>query len=73
MTDINLNSAECIKTQANIGETVYHNICTGAIQTVNWGSADWLAAAGLTAVVIFIIGMFAGLGVMLFKDVFYRY
>ena len=73
MTDINLNSAECITTQANIGSTVYHNICTGATQTVNWGSADWLAAAGLAAVVIFIIGMFAYIGAMLFRDTIYRY
>ena len=73
MTDINLNAAECIRSQENIGNTVYHNICTGATQTVNWGSADWLAAAGLAAVVIFIVGMFACLGVMLFKDTIYRY
>ena len=73
MTDINLNAAQCITTQANIGSTVYHNICTGATQNVPWGSADWLVAAGLAAVVIFIVGMFACLGVMLFRDTIYKY
>lgn len=69
MTDLNINAAECITTQSNIGETVYHNICSGATHVVPWGSADWFSAAFLGALILFMVLVFGLLGVMLFKSV----
>ena len=31
----------CLQKTNDIGQTIVHNICTGAITTVPWGSADW--------------------------------
>lgn len=58
MTDINLNSAECIRTESGIGETVYHNICNGATNTVPWGDADWVGFYSLVGFVGVIILLF---------------
>jgi len=33
---------ECIQTQSNIGETIYHNICQGTEYIVPWGGMDWI-------------------------------
>ena len=69
MTDINLNAAECIRTQENIGNTAYHNICSGVTQIVPWGSADWVGNIVFLCLLIFVIALFAMLGVMLYKTV----
>lgn len=69
MTDLNINSAECITPQSNIGETVYHNICSGVTHVVPWGTADWLAYALLGAIILLILGVFVFVGVMAFKSV----
>jgi hypothetical protein len=41
-TDIAFNHSDCLRSQSNIGETVVHNICTGAQYTVPWGAIDWI-------------------------------
>lgn len=73
LTDLNINSAECIAPQSNIGETVYHNICSGVTHVVPWGSADWFSAAFLGALILFLIVVFGLLGVMIFKTVIDTY
>jgi hypothetical protein len=42
--NFNANINECIKDVANIGETIYQNICTGQITAVPWGTRDWFNA-----------------------------
>lgn len=64
--DINFNATECLRTATDIGVERVHNICTGTVTAVEWGSADWalaivfgslMAAAALvvSAIVILII------------------
>lgn len=45
--NLNHNAAECIKSAAKFGETVYTNICNGIVSTVAWGGVDWLGFIGL--------------------------
>lgn len=51
LTDLNINSAQCIRAESGIGETVYHNICNGATNTIPWGAADWVAFYSLVGFV----------------------
>ena len=67
--DLNLNSTACIKNQSNIGSDVVHNICTGKITIVPWGSADWLGAIFLSLLLAGCVAMFVALGVSLYRGV----
>jgi len=42
--EVNVNSAECLKTATNIGYDTVHNICSGAATNVPWGAGDWVGA-----------------------------
>lgn len=35
---------QCLKSINNIGNTVYHNICTGEIYSIPWGGEAWFGA-----------------------------
>lgn len=43
-TNVNLNASDCLRSVSDIGSTHVHNICTGTITDVPWGSADWMFA-----------------------------
>jgi hypothetical protein len=47
-SNINLNAADCLRSVSDIGSTHVHNICTGAITDVPWGSADWVLVCAVT-------------------------
>lgn len=61
---INLNAAHCIEKANSFGYITLTNICNGKITQVPWGSADWIVALGLCAVVACFISVMA---VMAFK------
>lgn len=60
-----LNAAACLRNAHYLGFTRIYNICTGAVNDVPWGSADWLIGvvfllallACLTIGILFIIIM----------------
>lgn len=60
-TDLNLNNnqSSCIQAQNNIGSISYHNICTGEVQPVPWGAADWAGAITLTAFIVAVVFFFS--------------
>lgn len=53
--NVNLNAADCLRSVSDIWSTHVHNICTGTIADVPWGSADWVLAIVLTL-------LFGGMG-----------
>jgi hypothetical protein len=61
-TELALNHSDCLRAQENIGETVIHNICTGATHIVPWGSMEWLQNLGL----LFVMASLVFLAVMVF-------
>lgn len=67
-TDANLNFAQCIKSTADLGVTHVHNICTGTVTHLSWGSVDWLAFIGFGSLVTAAALTFLALGVMIVRD-----
>lgn len=62
-TNINLGTQtleQCLKETSRFGSTEYVNICTGQINTVQWGNLDWFFVLGI----IVFVGV-VGLGFML--------
>lgn len=59
--DLNLNSTECIARANDIGGTMVRNICSGAQAYIPWGSADWLMAGVLGAVLLSLVVIIGGL------------
>ena len=41
--DYQIDLNQCYKTINNIGSTSYQNICDGSVETVAWGTGDWLS------------------------------
>jgi hypothetical protein len=61
--DLNVNLAKCLKESTDFGVNHIHNICTGSVVDVPWGSVDWLLCIGL-------IGFLGGMA-MLFGGMMY--
>ena len=57
--NVNLNHSDCLRTVMNFGEQVVHNICTGKVQHIPWGSADWFLAVFGAALATVALLMFA--------------
>lgn len=68
MTDLNLNSADCIKSISHIGSTTYVNICSGTHVDVPWGSVDWLSCAGITLMVLAILTLLCFMFLVVTRD-----
>ena len=68
--NLNLNTADCLRSASDFGVTHVHNICTGAVTDVPWGSLDWVAAFAVATIIIFVLGIFTMLGRMLWRDGF---
>lgn len=64
-TRIALDQTYCIKVQSDVGQTITHNICTGAQSVVPWGSADWLSFWALCGVGVLVAVLFGTLTAML--------
>lgn len=56
--NVNLNSAECLKSMAHFGFERVHNICTGAVVDVPWGAIEYAGATFLTALVCALLSLF---------------
>lgn len=65
---LNQNYSDCQRAITNIGSTTYQNICNGTEAVVPWGVLDWVAAVIVAAVVISLIGIFAGIAREFFRD-----
>lgn len=48
---------DCIQSINNIGSTTYQNICNGNINTVPWGSMDWIGMSVVVTLTAFLIGL----------------
>ena len=68
MTDINLNEVGCIKPIANIGSTIYRNICTGVDVTTPWGTLDWVGAGLLTTMALVLLALVGLVAWVIFND-----
>lgn len=53
--EMNFNYNECIKEQSNIGETIYHNVCTNETYSIKWGSDTWVGIVFATTIVVLFI------------------
>lgn len=72
-TDINLNSAQCIRTMSDWGQDTVHNICNGSQTVIQWGTMDyagWVVGGSLLAAVGLII---LGFGAFVVKETFFGY
>ena len=65
--DQNINFAKCLKDSTDFGATHVHNVCTGTIQHVPWGSADWALAVGLGGFFVAIVLMFGAMGISMIR------
>lgn len=66
-----LDQTACIRSQSNIGETITHNICTGATAVVPWGSADWLGFAALCGLGVIFAALLTFLGVVVAREMYW--
>jgi hypothetical protein len=66
-TDLNLNHADCLRSVSDFGKTTVHNICSGSISEVPWGSADWTAAVVLTVLGAMIILSFIAMVIAMIR------
>ena len=55
--NLNQNASQCIQTVNNFGSTAYHNICTGTVSNVPWGTLDWAACIFVLVVFITVAAM----------------
>lgn len=53
--EVNFNYADCYKEQRNIGETIYHNICTNETYKISWGSDTWIGVIMLFIIFLLVI------------------
>ena len=71
-SNINLAHSDCLYSQTNWGETIVHNICTGAETAVPWGSIDYMfalvIAIGSFAVIALAISFAAVVTTDIFRD-----
>lgn len=67
-TNVNLNAANCLKSVSDFGVEHVHNICTGTITDVPWGSADWLIACVVGLFFVGVASIFLGMGWTMFRD-----
>ena len=56
--ELNFKYNECIKEQSNVGETIYHNICSNETYKIAWGSDTWVGVIMVFIVVLLIILFF---------------
>lgn len=61
---------DCIQTTNNIGSTIYQNICNGTVNTVYWGTGDWLGAIFISLLLLFIITIFFILIFLIGRELF---
>lgn len=64
-----LDQTACIVAQSDIGQTITHNICTGATAVVPWGSADWLGFCALAGIGLFLGALLIGVLTLLAREV----
>lgn len=63
--ELNFKYNECIKEKNNIGETIYHNICTNETYRITWGSDDWVGVI-MVFVIFLIIILFLAISLVRF-------
>lgn len=61
---VNLNAADCLKSNDHLGYTVITNVCKGTSQMLSWGAFDWIETLLLVA---FCVGLVALVFVAAFK------
>ncbi len=71
--DVNVNSADCLRTATNIGYDTVHNICTGTSTNVPWGDGMYLFLAGAALLLIPMALMFAAMAADIVTDVIRRW
>lgn len=63
------NKTDCIISSANIGETIYHNLCTQSSTVVEWGTIDWI---GFGSAVLLMSAFLLMLLIMMAQAIFRR-
>lgn len=66
---INANIAACMQSANHFGFTRVHNVCTGNIRDVPWGSIDWALGLGLTALLCMFVAFLVTIGVAMWRDI----
>ena len=57
---------KCLKSTSGLSETTYHNLCDGTITSVANGFWDYVAALGLTGIILGVAATTIGLAFRLF-------
>jgi len=53
-----VQNSDCLKPIANVGETLYQNICTGLPGgTVLWGTIEWSGFVLISALLVLLFGV----------------
>ena len=65
--ELNFKYNECIKKQSNVGETIYHNICSDETYRISWGSDTWI---GVVMLFIFFSIIILFLAIALIRFIF---
>lgn len=55
---LEVNAVDCIQITTDFGVTHYHNICTGEVQHLAWGSFDWALVGGMALLILLIAAFF---------------
>ena len=66
--DINLNSSHCLRTVNDIGVQHIHNICSGIVTDVPWGTMDWVFVGGASIGGIVFLVMLGAFATIMIKD-----
>jgi hypothetical protein len=66
--DHNLNIAECLTTQTNWGESIIHNICSGQVHAIPWGTMNYVGVIGGAAVVCVFLAVFSAMAISIIRD-----
>lgn len=65
--NINFDFNQCVKKITDFGSTTYQNICNGEINTVKWGTGEWVGASVLVILGLIMIVVLCGTVYLLFK------
>lgn len=56
-----LDFSQCLQKASNWGETVFTNVCSGAISHVPWGTMDYVGCSVLLGLGVLAIAIMIGL------------
>lgn len=59
--NVDINSVDCVAKVTDFGSITYHNICTGAVHTVSWGTMDYIGIGIILTLALLFLAMLTGM------------